>query len=108
MNEPTGALDERSTRVRECLRQVDDPELGENVVDLGLVYRIAVEGSRVEVLMTVTSPTCPLGELLATEAAAAIRRRCPEFEEVDVRIVLFPPWHPGLISDDAKRRLGWK
>jgi metal-sulfur cluster biosynthetic enzyme len=100
--------DEPSERVRECLRGVDDPELGENVVDLGLVYRITVEERRVVVVMTVTSPTCPLGEFLASQAQAAIRRELPELEEVDVQIVLFPPWHPGLISDDAKRRLGWK
>lgn len=101
-------LDERSLRVRECLREVDDPELGENIVDLGLVYRVAVEGNRAEVVMTVTSPTCPLGELLATEAEAAIRRRLPELAEIDVQVVLFPPWHSGLMSDAAKRRLGWE
>jgi metal-sulfur cluster biosynthetic enzyme len=94
-------------RVRECLRQVRDPELGENVVDLGLVQRIAVEGGRAEVVMTMTSPTCPLGDLLAEQAREAIRRGLPELAEVDVRIVLFPPWDPGLISEAARRRLGW-
>lgn len=100
--------DERRERVRECLRGVDDPELGENIVDLGLVYRIAVEAQRAEIVLTVTSPTCPLGELIATQARAAVERGLPDLEDVEVRIVLFPPWHPGLISEAARRRLGWE
>jgi metal-sulfur cluster biosynthetic enzyme len=99
--------DPRAARVRECLRQVNDPELGENVVDLGLVYQVSVEGERAEVVMTMTSPTCPLGELLASEARTAIRRGAPELEEVEVRIVLSPAWHAGLMSEAARRRLGW-
>lgn len=99
--------DERTARVRECLRGVIDPELGVNIVDLGLVYRVTVEDDRVEVVMTMTSPTCPLGERLASEAEAAVRRCAPEAREVDVRVALFPPWHPGLMSDAAKLQLGW-
>jgi metal-sulfur cluster biosynthetic enzyme len=59
------------------------------------------------VVMTMTSPTCPLGELLASEARTAIRRGVPELEEVEVRIVLSPAWHAGLMSEAARRRLGW-
>jgi metal-sulfur cluster biosynthetic enzyme len=94
-------------RVRACLQEVNDPELGENIVDLGLVHRIAIEGGRIEVVMTVTSPSCPIGELLASQARAAIRRGVPEVEDVDVQMVLFPRWHPGLMSEAARRRLGW-
>jgi metal-sulfur cluster biosynthetic enzyme len=99
--------DARSARVREGLRQVIDPELGVNIVDLGLVYRITVDDDLIEVVMTMTSPACPLGEHLTTEAEAAVRRCAPEVSRVDVQVVLFPPWHSGLMSDAAKRQLGW-
>lgn len=52
------------TDIREALRQVIDPELGLNIVDLGLVYRIEIEGARVRIVMTMTSPACPLGETI--------------------------------------------
>ena len=64
-------------------------------------------GDKVEVVMTMTSPACPLGGQLASEAEAAVRRSAPEVTEIDVRLVLFPPWHPGLMSDAARRQLGW-
>lgn len=96
-----------SARIRQGLRDVIDPELGVNVVDLGLVYRVTLDGDRVEVLLTMTSPTCPLGGHLASEAEAAVRRSAPGVGQVAVRLVLDPPWHPGLMSDAARRQLGW-
>jgi metal-sulfur cluster biosynthetic enzyme len=96
-----------SARIAEGLRHVLDPELGVNVVDLGLVYRVTLDGDRVEVLMTMTSPACPLGGHLTREAEAAVRRSAPEVGAVAVRLVLDPPWHPGLMSDAARRQLGW-
>lgn len=93
--------------VLEALRQVLDPELGINVVDLGLVYGVTVEGARVEVVLTMTSPACPLGGQLSSEAEAAVRRCVPEGFDVEVRMVLDPAWHPGLMSDAARRQLGW-
>ena len=94
-------------RVRDALREVIDPELGINVVDLGLVYRIDAEPDRLSVAMTMTTPACPLGEHLAAQAEAAIRRAAPQVAEVQVRLVWDPPWSPDLMSLDAKRRLGW-
>lgn len=93
--------------VTDALRDVLDPELGINVVDLGLVYGVTIEGDRVEVVLTMTSPACPLGGQLRSEAAAAVRRAAPAARHVDVRIVLDPPWHPGLMSAAARRQLGW-
>ncbi len=100
----SGALVER---VRDGLREVLDPELGINVVDLGLVYRVEADAGRLSVAMTMTSPACPLGEHLATQAEAAVRRAVPEIPEVRVELVWDPPWSPDLMSLDAKRRLGW-
>ena len=94
-------------RVRDALREVIDPELGINVVDLGLVYRIEAEPDRLSVAMTMTTPACPLGEHLAAQAEAAIRLAAPQIAEVQVRLVWDPPWSPDLMSPDAKRRLGW-
>lgn len=94
-------------RVRDALREVIDPELGLNVVDLGLVYRVEVEEGRLSVAMTMTTPACPLGEHLSAQAEAAMRRAAPEVPEVSVHLVWDPPWSPDLMSPDAKRRLGW-
>lgn len=94
-------------RVRDALREVIDPELGIDVVDLGLVYRVEAEEGRLLVAMTMTTPACPLGEHLSAQAEAAVRRVAPEVPEVRVQLVWDPPWTPDLMSPDAKRRLGW-
>ncbi len=94
-------------RVRDALREVIDPELGINVVDLGLVYRVEAEEDRLLVALTMTTPACPLGEHLSAQAEAAVRRAAPEVPEVRVQLVWDPPWTPDLMSPDAKRRLGW-
>jgi len=91
----------------EALRHVLDPELGVGIVDLGLVYRLTIEDGRLRVLMTMTSPACPAGGQLAREAETAVRRAVPELRDVEVRLVWDPPWRPELMSEDAKRRLGW-
>ena len=97
-------MDERD--VLAALRQVLDPELGINVVDLGLVYDVALDEGRVEVALTMTSPACPLGGQLRSDAEDALRRAAPGLD-VAVRLVLDPPWHPALMSEEAKRQLGW-
>ena len=96
-----------ATAVRDALREVIDPELGIDVVSLGLVYDVKVDGGRAEVVMTMTSPACPLGEQLTGDAEAAIRRALPEATGVEVRLVVFPPWTPDRMTAEAKRRLGW-
>jgi len=94
-------------RVRSALRDVIDPELGINVVDLGLVYDVDVRDGRVRVAMTMTSPACPLGESLTAEADATIRKNIPEVTSVDVRLTWEPRWSPSMMSDAVKARLGW-
>lgn len=92
--------------VRQALRDVMDPELGLNVVDLGLVYGIEVRRGLVRVEMTMTTPACPMGSMIEDDARERIRRLAPG-AEVDVKLVWDPPWSPALMSEDAKRRLGW-
>lgn len=93
--------------VLEALRAVNDPEIGINVVDLGLVCGIAIGPEGVRVEMTTTSPACPLAGFMAETAAEAIRRALPEAGAVDVAIVREPRWDASRMSDAARRVLGW-
>ena len=94
------------TDIREALRDVVDPEIGVNIVDLGLVYRIDVERTRVRVTMTMTSPACPLAEYLKDLVTSAIRRAVPDVVDVDIDLVSEPRWDPDMMSDEARRQLG--
>jgi metal-sulfur cluster biosynthetic enzyme len=94
-------------RVREALRHVIDPELGINVVDLGLVYDVTLQDGDVSIAMTMTTPACPLGETLSEQAEATIRRNVPGVKSVMVDLVWDPPWRPAMMSDAAKEQLGW-
>jgi len=90
-----------------ALRQVVDPELRINIVDLGLVYAAAVSDGQAEVRMTLTAPGCPMAHLLTEMAEAAVWKQVPGLRSVDVRLVWSPPWSPELMSDAAKDELGW-
>lgn len=92
-------------QVLEALREVVDPEIGVNVVDLGLVYRADVVNGEARVAMTMTSPACPLHEYLTGAAQSAIVERVPGVESVRVEIVWDPPWHPDMMSEAARRQL---
>ena len=93
--------------VRAALRGVIDPEVGMNVVDLGLVYGIEIAPNRVRVSMTMTTPACPMGAMITEDAREAIRDIVPEDAEVDVQLVWDPPWSSDLMSEHAKQRFGW-
>ena len=93
--------------VWDALRTVSDPEVGENVVDLGLVYRIDCAPGRVRVDMTMTSPACPMSGQIAAEAEDAIRSACAGLQEVIVDIVFDPPWTPERMSEQVRQRFGW-
>ena len=94
-------------QIRDALRQVDDPELGINIVDLGLVYAIEVLGETIFVKMTMTTPACPLHAYLSAESEKAIRSRFPGIGRVEIELVWEPPWEPGRMSPAAKQQLGW-
>lgn len=93
-------------RVMEALRQVVDPELGINIVDLGLVYGGDVRDGQVHVTMTMTTPACPMEELLMEMVHSAILRELPEARSVDVDLVWEPQWKPDMMSPAAKAQLG--
>jgi metal-sulfur cluster biosynthetic enzyme len=92
-------------RVRDILREVIDPEVGVNIIDLGLVYRIDVEGLNVRVVMTMTSPACPLGEYLRDAVVDAVKGHLSVVSRTDVELVWSPPWSPEMMSDAARRAL---
>ena len=94
--------------VRKALSTVEDPEAGMSVLDLGLVYGIAVGNGTVRVEMTMTSPACPASRYLVDEAAAAIRAVAPQGTGVEVALVWDPPWTPERMSAAAKQRFGWR
>jgi metal-sulfur cluster biosynthetic enzyme len=92
--------------VREALRQVKDPELGFNIVDLGLVYTIDITGGDVLVEMTLTSPGCPVGGQLLGEADAVIRE-LGGVKNVRVELVWEPFWTPERIDPKMRAYLGF-
>ena len=92
--------------VIEALRQVEDPELGMDIVDLGLLYDVEVEGPRIKVTHSLTSMGCPVGPLIQ-EDIDRVTRELPGVEDVDVELTWEPPWTPDKMSDDAKFILGF-
>lgn len=92
--------------VREHLKTVIDPELGVNIVDLGLVYGIDINESAVTVRMTLTSPACPLGAVIQGQVHQALTK-LPWIKEPKVQLVWSPRWDPrAMASEDAKMELG--
>lgn len=92
--------------IREMLKGVIDPELGVNIVDLGLVYDMNISDSNdVEVVMTLTSMGCPLGPVITQEVRGALSGLMG-IGETSVKIVWSPPWSPDKMSEDARDELG--
>jgi metal-sulfur cluster biosynthetic enzyme len=94
-------------RIREALCTVDDPEVGMNIVDLGLVYRIDIAPEGVRVELTMTTPACPMGDLISENARRAVRAALPEGVAVEVALVWEPPWTPDMMSESARQTFGW-
>lgn len=88
-----------------ALRTVRDPEVGVNIVDLGLIYTIQTHDGIVDLEMTLTTPACPAGPQILKDAIGALER-VDGVEKANVRVVLTPPWTPERMSDDARDELG--
>ena len=105
---PSGPLSDDA--VWAVLRNVYDPEIPVNIVDLGLVYDLRVEPlpsglNRVEVKMTLTAPGCGMGQTIAMDARHRIEA-LPGIAEADVQVVWEPPWNPHMISPEGRAKLG--
>jgi metal-sulfur cluster biosynthetic enzyme len=94
-------------QIRAALRKVVDPEVGANIVDLGLVYRIEIDGSNLLIEMTMTSPACPMGEMIVDDAYAELDRVLPADWQPEIRLVWEPPWAPSMMSEKCRLSLGW-
>lgn len=89
----------------DALKTVIDPELFVNIVDLGLVYELSQEDGKVTVEMTLTSPACPAGPQIISQAKAALEN-FDEVEEAEIQLTMSPPWTPERMTDDARDQLG--
>ena len=89
----------------DALRQVIDPELMINIVDLGLVYSINHTDRKVLVEMTLTSPACPAGPQIISQAKMFLEK-IPEVETAEIKLTMSPPWTPDRMTDDARDQLG--
>ena len=101
---PGGTISE--DQVKLALRRVKDPELNLNILDLGLIYGIRVEGNDVKVDMSLTSPGCPSGPEIMAEAEAQLHS-LPDVGKVEVELVWSPPWTPDRIEPRVRAYLGF-
>jgi metal-sulfur cluster biosynthetic enzyme len=92
--------------VVEAMHQVEDPELGMDIVELGLLYDVEVDGPRAKIRYSLTSMGCPAGPMIADGIVDAARS-VPGVEEVEAELTFDPPWTPDRMSDDAKFILGF-
>jgi len=99
----TTSLNEQT--VTDALRQVIDPEIGCNRVDLGLIYEIAINGPQVNVTMTLTTPGCPMHESLCAGVQAAVLNLAG-VDEAEVELVWDPPWHPAMMTEAGRAMAG--
>ena len=91
--------------VTEALKEVYDPELHYNIVDLGLVYDVEIKDGDIHILMTLTTPACPIGPMVS-EQIQEVLGIMPGVKDVDVEFTFDPPWGPDMISEDARADLG--
>ena len=93
--------------IREILKEVVDPEIGVNIVDLGLVYQVQIQPEEIYIQLTMTSPACPLHGVITRNMDKKLRKSFPELGEITIELVWDPPWSPEMMSKAAKKQLGW-
>lgn len=93
-------------QLRELLREVIDPELGVDIVSLGLVYGVELNGRSAAVLATTTTPACPLGDYISSEIERVLLAS-GAVDHVAVEITYRPPWTPAMMAESTKRAFGW-
>jgi len=91
--------------ILETLRQIIDPELGCNIVDLGLIYDVTITGRQVTVAMTLTTPGCPMHESIRWGAQNALLG-IEGVETAEVEVVWDPPWHPSMMTEFGRAATG--
>ncbi len=92
--------------ILELLKNVMDPEIEINIVDLGLIYEVKYDGEKkIDIDLTFSTPSCPLGDTIVTNVKETIKQKYPEFE-IEVNIVFDPPWSTAMVSEEGKKILG--
>lgn len=91
--------------ILQTLRQVIDPELGCNIVDLGLIYHVAITGTKVSVVMTLTTPGCPMHESIRWGVNNALLN-LEGVDDAEVEVVWDPPWHPTMMTEFGRNATG--
>jgi len=94
-------------QILEALKQVLDPEIGVNIVDLGLVYKVEIKPEEVYIQLTMTSPACPLHGVITRNMDKVLRQTFPDLGPVTIEVVWEPPWTPEMMSDSARKQFGW-
>jgi metal-sulfur cluster biosynthetic enzyme len=92
--------------IYQALQECYDPEIPVNIVDLGLIYDVLIDGGKVTVKMTLTAPGCGMGGMIASQARQKILDNIDGVEEATVDLVWDPPWEPSMMSEEAKHKLG--
>ncbi len=91
----------------DSLMYVIDPEVGINIVDLGLVYGVELDGTQATVTMTLTTPGCPLHAMIEEAVRRSLQTRHPELTEITLDLVWDPRWGVEFISESGREQLGW-
>jgi metal-sulfur cluster biosynthetic enzyme len=94
-------------QILNTLRSVLDPEIGINIVDLGLVYQVEKKPEELYIQITMTSPACPLHGVITRDIDNALRGKYPDLGPMTIELVWDPPWSPNMMSESAKKELGW-
>ena len=94
-------------RIYKALQSVIDPEIGENLIDLGLIYGIRIQDNIARVTFTMTSYACPMSELVIEDIHESLRKTLADNIEIDLDLVWEPAWEPSMIETEARNRLGW-
>jgi metal-sulfur cluster biosynthetic enzyme len=94
-------------QIVETLRSVVDPEIGINIVDLGLIYQVEIKPEEVYIQITMTSPACPLHGVITRDIDRVLRKAFPAIGPMTIEVVWQPPWSPEMMSERAKKELGW-
>lgn len=92
-------------KILDSLKEVIDPELGVDIVNLGLVYSVEIDESNIRILMTMTTPSCPMHTYLTAQTAQKVEQLYP-WMKIAVKLVWDPPWDANMMSDEAKKMFG--
>jgi metal-sulfur cluster biosynthetic enzyme len=90
-----------------ALRRVLDPEVGLSIVDVGLIYQVTVADGRAHVLMTMTSPACPVADEIMDEIERRLDPVVPADHRIELELCWEPPWTPECITPQGRRQMGW-